>query len=857
MSAWNARVVAVVLAAASAAWAVANLHSPAVVAVAPLVAAVLAIVCVALLWKAPTVAAALNAVWLAAAFAAGFVLTAGHGSGTPGTVAGTPVAGRSATSPTSGSPSGAPAPAAARADSNDAMSVPPPELKQMKPSHGALSAPEVGFDYSEFIGPGTVDDGMEIGPQVGNAATSALDKVTSLFGDAAPAPPSREEATAQAVREEDAKLPQSEYSLAALAGTLPADPIEVYRFVRDNVDVDGYDGIMRGPLGTWMSRAGSPSDKLTLMAWLLVKKGIPFQFVRGSLSSDEQARVARAVAAPAAASGPLENPQVRAAVQRYVDSGTTFAAWASEQLRNAHVGVGTASARAVGARHYWLQIDRNGQALDLDPTLSDMSEGQHLATIDASFKPWPMLPDDEWHYVQIRVAADFNDGSSQQLLVFTAKDSNVAYVPLRVAFLPQQSTDLSKVATARSFDAMIVNGGSGAGTQALDLDAKGGVRQVRLEMRRKDTHGTIQTSTRDLLPPGVAPSAIGPSLAGLTTILIVPGSAANLFTCHMYLKSMAAVADAAAHAKDGRPKPTPLYPIRIADYFSRDDVVASELAAPAGTRWYRSRPNVALQRTWFTVASGGATPAATEFDIVDNTMAPAAGHSARSAAANLARGYADTQIEHDVQGGSGEANGTIAIFDAAKASGVAPLVLTSTGAVPQGVRPLARGIESTFASGNVAIGLVNGVTIAGRPAYGWWDIDATTGNAVGRVTGGAGRDLVPYAYILRFYSSALWLLEMAQTAHECHSGGDCLKAMCEAVVASIFAGAGWKHAAHVHSINGLIAGVGMVVIGEMIGGKVIGSMCGGQPGGEGGGGGGGSSPPLASDDAAPRACMLH
>ena len=49
----------------------------------------------------------------------------------------------------------------------------------------------------------------------------------------------------------------------------------------------------------------------------------------------------------------------------------------------------------------------------------------------------------------------------------------------------------------------------------------------------------------------------------------------------------------------------------------------------------------------------------------------------------------------------------------------------------------------------------------------------------------------------------------------------------------VFAGAGLKHAGHVHTLNGLVAGIGMVVIGELMGGKVIGSMCGGQPGGEG------------------------
>lgn len=756
----------------------------------------------------------------------------------------------SAAPPPSASSPSAQAPGGQAAGMNDDMAVPPRQMKQMQPPRGALSAPQAGFDYSDFLGPATIEDGMETGAQTGNAAASAVSKVESLFGSNTPPPPSAEEAAVQTFRDEDTKIPKSEYSLAALAQTLPSDPIAIYRFVRDNVDIDGYDGIMRGPLGTWMSRAGSPSDKLVLMAWLLVTKGIPFQFVRGSLSADEQARVRRAIASPVATPGTFENARVRSTAQRYIENGTAFSSWVTDQLGKSKINVGTGGNPVIGSRHYWLEIDRDGHAFDLDPTLPDMNEGQHLATPDTSFKPWPMLPDDEWQYVQIRVAADFGDGTSQQLLVLTAKTPNVAYVPLRVAFMPHGSTDLSRIATARNLDAVLMQAGSVVETHALDLDAHGGVRQVHLEIRRKDIHGTIATSVRDLLPDGEPPAAFGPALIGLTTILIVPGNAANLFMVHEYLKTMAAVADAVAHPKDGRPKPTPIYPVRLGDYFSRDDVVATELTASAATRWYRSRPNVALQRTWFTVASGGAVSAITGFDIVDNTMAPAAGNSQQSARANLTRGYADTEIEHDVSG-SGGPNGTIAIFEAAKASGVTPVVLIGSGDVPQELRPLARGIDATFVSGNVAIAPNKDVSLGGRAAYGWWDIDPATGNAVGRVTGGAGQDLSDYGYLLRWYSTELWILEMAQTAQECMGGGDCLKAICEAVVASIFAGAGWKHAAHVKSLNAFVAGIAMVVVGEFIGGKVVGSMCGGQPEGP------GNAPPSALDDTAALACALR
>jgi hypothetical protein len=717
---------------------------------------------------------------------------------------------------------------------NDAMSASPSALPSMKPATGALSAPQPGTDYSIFLGPATIDDGMAAG-ETGKAVAAAANKVVALFGNET-APPGSE--NAQAFRDADAKIPESEYSLTALAQTQPSDPIALYRFVRDDVGVDAYDGIMRGPLATWMTRAGSPSDKLVLLAWLLVNKGVPFQFVRGTLSDGERQRIAQAAAAPVTPTGPIEDAQVRNTVDRYVKDGSAFAGWASQQLGKSDITLGSGKANdRIGTRHYWLQVDRDGHAFDLDPTLSDMSEGQHLGSLDASFKPWAMLPDDEWHYVQVRVTAEYADGTSLPVATLTAKTPDVAYAPLRILFLPHNSSDFSTVATARSFDAFLLNGGAVTGPQTLDLDAHGGVRDVRMEIRRKDTHGTIVTSGRDLLPAGTPKQAQGTTIAGLTTMLIVPGSGANYFELHEYFRSFAAVADAVATANGGQVKPVAVYPLTIADYFSRDDLVASQLIPNSGSRFYRDRPNIALQRTSFSVANGNPPVEVTDFDIVDNTMRAAADSSRQTAQANLTRGYADTMIERDVAGAGG--NGTIAIFDAAKSAGVAPIVVTNAGAVPQAVRQLARGIDQTFANNGVAIALNASVSLDGRVAYGWWDIDAANGNAVGRVTGGAGDAMPEYAMILRTISTGLWVMEMAQTVHECHSGGDCLKAICEGLVATIFAGAGIKHAGHVHSLNGLVAAVAMVAIGELMGGKVIGSMCGGQPGGEGGGGGGG------------------
>ncbi|HKE35890.1 MAG TPA: hypothetical protein VKB39_00560, partial [Candidatus Baltobacteraceae bacterium] len=412
MNRWLARFLALVLTAAAVYLVIANVHGATIALETTLAAAVLAIATFLILWKRPQAALILNAVWLAGAFAASAWLTPAHQL--PNLVASSQPSiqqQQSAPPATSGS--------STNTTGNDTLSVAPSPLPSLKAPTGALSAPQAGFDYSYFIGPGTIDDGMTAG-ETGKSAASAVGKAVSAFSTATETPQSPQTTAAQSIRDAAAKIPESEYSLTALAQTLPNDPIAIYRFVRDGVDVDGYDGIMRGPLGTWMSRSGSPSDKLSLLAWLLVNKGIPLQFVRGTLSAPEQKRIADAANEPVPASGAFEDDRVRTAVEQYVRDGTTFASWASDQLQKANVPVGTA-VRTPAARHYWVQIDRNGQVYDLDPTLPDMTEGQHLGTLDSTFKPWAILPDDEWHYAQIQVTAEFLDGTSQNVVTDTNK----------------------------------------------------------------------------------------------------------------------------------------------------------------------------------------------------------------------------------------------------------------------------------------------------------------------------------------------------------------------------------------------------------------------------------------------------
>jgi transglutaminase-like putative cysteine protease len=674
---------------------------------------------------------------------------------------------------------------------SDEITVSPAPLPSMQTASGALSAPQPGSDYSDFIGHSTIDDGMtSASADVGKPAAAALSRVAGQFNLGQTSTPPAESELVQKLRATDAKIPESEYSITALAQTQRSDPIALYRLVRDNVAIDPYNGILRGPLGTWLSRAGSPSDKLTLLASLLVKKGVPFQFVRGTLSDDERGRIVKIASFSQGNAAPQtalpRGADVRPQIDNYVHSGTTFATWASQQLSTANVQLGT-GARSPSARHYWVQIDRGGKVFDLDPTLPDMTEGQHLGTIDPSFKPWAMLPNDEWHYLQIRVLQSSQDGTRQPALEYQVKTCDVAYVPLRLIFIPNGQKNFSTVGSARVYQVALMSGGTIVATAQLDLDAHGGNRRVWMEIRRKDVAGKTETSSRDLVSEGTPHAEQGPALAGMASILIVPGSAANLFTLHEYVHTITALERAIAAAKGAQITPVPVYPIKLMDFFSRDDAVAARLGGAVKSRFYRDRPNIAVMRAWFRMRQGSAKMIL-GFDIVDNGKSAVGGDPQKNAAANLSRGYADAQIERDVTRAN-NSYGTIAVFDAAEKTGIKPVVIRQPLDIGQSVAPLARGLSNSLASGNVAIAPSAPVSLSNAPAYGWWEIDPSTGDTVGRVTGGAGQVLAEYSLLFGASALVIYGIEVQTAVDECSGDAhECAVGVCGAVVATAFVG---------------------------------------------------------------------
>lgn len=220
-------------------------------------------------------------------------------------------------------------------------------------------------------------------------------------------------------------LPAEEWELAEVAAALGADPLAAYRFVRDSIALDPYDGVLRGAAGTLAARSGSTWDRALLLQALLGAGGHTARLAYAGPESGGSSAAGQAdylsVPSPLAAPDPrtwtLDLERVRARATRDF-------AQVQLALTAAGVGVGQAGAPTAGAptaasptaaaptagAHFgssaWVQVMQpDGSWLDLDPGLAEAGASASAATITAD-----AVPDEFRHFVTLSVVAESLEG---------------------------------------------------------------------------------------------------------------------------------------------------------------------------------------------------------------------------------------------------------------------------------------------------------------------------------------------------------------------------------------------------------------------------------------------------------------
>jgi hypothetical protein len=253
--------------------------------------------------------------------------------------------------------------------------------------------------------------------------------------------------TASSMEEE---LQKETFDPQAVVDSIGDDPAALYGWVRDTTFFVPYRGALRGPVGVLMDRLGNSLDRSLLLAELLTLAGYEVRFAHATLDQqkvDGLLAKIRPIAAPdrrqsrsAASSGSPEvklieeyaanfqipsAPLTKAILELRKES-EKFAADASrqvgEQFRELRTIIGDSAADKDDQRlsktiadHWWVQMEKDGKWIDLDPTASDAKLGQAIRAPQETYEVGT-LPEEAYCTVDVHLVIErwAEDGLKEQ-----------------------------------------------------------------------------------------------------------------------------------------------------------------------------------------------------------------------------------------------------------------------------------------------------------------------------------------------------------------------------------------------------------------------------------------------------------
>ena len=231
------------------------------------------------------------------------------------------------------------------------------------------------------------------------------------------------------------------------------DPQRIFEFVRDQIRYEVYIGSLRGPRGTLLALSGNSVDRATLLAGLLRAADERVRFARGTLSQAEAETLVDSMWADETAPRPAKEPasQLKSSVTLLRQATTRDYNGISDTLKGAKftaLGHDLAPRRdalvAMARNHFWVQWQKEGHWIDLDPSFADAAPGKAFAGAEGTFAD---LPDSLFHHVTLRVRTEeypvLSSGSEpavpvkRELLSYTSRSADLAGVHLVFGHQPE------------------------------------------------------------------------------------------------------------------------------------------------------------------------------------------------------------------------------------------------------------------------------------------------------------------------------------------------------------------------------------------------------------------------------------
>lgn len=269
-------------------------------------------------------------------------------------------------------------------------------------------------------------------PAAANEEERAFDRLMQDF-----------ESTCTLLESELPGIPKDTFAPEAVAEQAQGEPTRLFRWVRDNTWLMPYRGLLRSDAGVLMDRLGNSLDRAMLLHRLLELAGQEVRLARGSLS-DEEVRTLVLGRRPLA-SGAISEAQESGLLEETVSNAERLArkhgldipglrGVLEEQAKTALIlrdevrrrtasqtealmallgdipeKAGENDSLAIRNEayrdHWWVQWKKDGDWVDLDPSLSDARPASPLTRALETMTPRE-LPESLKHRVAIRVIAE-------------------------------------------------------------------------------------------------------------------------------------------------------------------------------------------------------------------------------------------------------------------------------------------------------------------------------------------------------------------------------------------------------------------------------------------------------------------
>jgi hypothetical protein len=325
------------------------------------------------------------------------------------------------------------------------------------------------------------------------------------------------------------------WDVPAKASELNYDVDRTFAFVRDEVRYEPYAGVLRGARGALLCRGANAADKALLLRALLEAGGHRCRVVTGTLPDDK----AKALVGQFLASDPSKSPLAafagdappdEQALQKYAQragldpalvkeserrdhdeamelrravsqSAAREAEWLLSRLAQANTPLGkpleqwTAELAARAKEHAWVQVERDGKLVDLDPSFAGAKPGDvnaPSAAPAAAAKPGEEVAGDgagalQRHRTRLKLMYATDDAgktTEQALLDVTLYADRSFFDPASFSIVPvepqlpgyAQAAAMkpeqlqAALAGLKKFQASVRNGGESYSSRPFDLD---------------------------------------------------------------------------------------------------------------------------------------------------------------------------------------------------------------------------------------------------------------------------------------------------------------------------------------------------------------------------------------------------